>query len=667
MEGHIGSTEILAFVALAIMIAPTLAGWVRMPGLIGFVLAGTVLGPYVLGWLPEGSVDPLGQIGLLYLMFQAGLEIDMNTFEKNRSAAVMFGLLGFTFPFLFGMAEGSYILGFSLASAALIGSIWASHTLVTLPDVREAGLSASRAVTTTAGATIITDTLALIVLAVVTAEGDSPAAVLSTVLLGLVVLAAYCFIVLPWVGRHFFRGTGQARALRFAFMLFALTSAGVLSDLFGIEGLVGAFLAGLGVNRLAPHGGPLMERIDFFGEALFVPAFLVYVGTKIDPAVLLQPQTIVMALLFLAALLGGKGLAAFIAGKRLKFSGAEIGMMFGMTIPQAAATLAATLVGAEAGLLPPQVVNAVVFIVLTSIVMGSLITRRFAARIEIPAGATRPLGSSVLVGLAGETAVGPYMKIASAIAGGDDGLVMPMAVATADDRGTADAERLAKEATKAAESHGADVEARVRYATSYSGAMLDAIVERRASAVVMPMYSEGMGSRVFGGELDRVGRESPVPVIAVRLGSTEPAKIILGLDAKASSSADRYDQQIAVAVARTLSEAFELPLVVSARSDAAIDALTLPEETERMVGATPLLSLPTERLDDSVLVVPASLVRRLGPRASEFAGAHARLTTVIAAGPYRLRTSLGVPPVANYLGVTGGPAAAVALNQENPS
>lgn len=657
MSIQVDLTEILAVVALAIIIAPTIAGWVRMPGIIGFVLAGTLVGPFVLGWLPAGAVDELGKIGLLYLMFQAGLELNMTMFQKHRTSAIIFGILTFAFPFVAGALSGWLVLGFPLAAAVLIGSIWASHTLVTLPDVREAGLNSNRAVVTVAGATIITDTLALIILAVVTAQsGGTPVMVLVKVGVGLLMLSLYCFTVLPWIGTRFFRNTGQERALRFAFLLFALASAGVLSEAFGIEGLVGAFLAGLGVNRLVPKGGPLMEHVDFFGEALFVPAFLVYVGTKLNPAVVVEMTTVEMALLFVLVLAVGKGIAALLGGRILKFTLAESGLMFGMTIPQAAATLAATLVGAEAGLFSDKVVNAVVIVVLVSIIAGSLTTRRFAARVEMPSGSTRQLGLGVLVGLPSDAPFNVLMTVATAMAGEDDGLVMPMAVATGDGKGVAAADRLAQEATDVAEALGTDVEARVRFAESYSGAVLRAIVDRRASSVVTPMATRrSVARRVFGNDLERIGRESPVPVVAVRPGSDVFAKVVLGLDSKADSSADRHDQQLAVNVARALSERLDLPLTVGARTEAAIDALGLPSVAEKLIGPRSIQNHPEVLTAGSVLVVPAALVRRLGPFASEFADSNPDVTLVVVAGPYRLRTSFGVQANASIMGATIDP------------
>jgi nucleotide-binding universal stress UspA family protein len=342
-----------------------------------------------------------------------------------------------------------------------------------------------------------------------------------------------------------------------------------------------------------------------------------------------------------------------------------VGLVFGMTIPQAAATLAATLVGAKVGLFSEQVVNAVVFIVLASIVLGSILTRRFAERVELPAQSKRPLGAAVLVGLPGAMPSKLLVTVASCIASADDGLVMPVAVTTRDDRAIADAERIAAEATQAAEALGADVEARVRFADSYAGAMLEAVVDRRASALVTPLATDrGIVGRLIGGELERIGRESPIPVVAVRPGPEKITKVLVGLDSRVDTPAERYDQQLAIAAARALSAGLDVPLAVAGRDDAQVDAAGLSDVTERALGKHAVANHPEVLAPGAAFVVPASLVRRLGPFASEFARSHADVTLVIAAGPYRLRTSLGMGQSSSYLGVPMETAAAATPQQE---
>ena len=271
-------------------------------------------------------VDSLGHIGLLYLMFLAGLELDLNVFARLRQAAIQFGLLTFALPMAFGFV-GARWLGFDLPASILIGSLWASHTLVMYPIMQRFGITADPAVATTVGATVITDTLALLVLAVVAsgATGEGGLASNLALLVGLGVLALYCAFVLTFLTRWFFGGLGQDRTLRFVFVLAAFLSASFVAELGGIEGIVGAFFAGLALNRLVPNGGPLMDRVEFFGGALFIPAFLVSVGLLIDPTVLADPRTWQLAIVFAISLVLGKGGAALAIGRIRRFSRAAGG------------------------------------------------------------------------------------------------------------------------------------------------------------------------------------------------------------------------------------------------------------------------------------------------------------------------------------------------------
>jgi Kef-type K+ transport system membrane component KefB len=394
------------------------------------VVGGILAGPFVLGVLPEASLDALGGIGILYLMFMAGVELDLNLFKRYRSAAITFSLLTFTAPFLFSLWVSHQFMGLSLIASILMGAVWASHTLVAYPIVRETGLASNKAVATAVGSTAITDTLALLALAMVsgTAGDDAGAGNSSEFLIllklgvGLGFLLAYSLLFIPWLARRFFAGPGQERILRFVFVLGALTSAGLFAEMMGIEGIVGAFFAGLGLNRLIPNGGRLMEQTEFFGSALFVPAFLVSVGMLIDPAVLLSLSTIKMALMFAAALAAGKLLAAIIAGWRFKFSGAEIGVMFSLTLGQAAATLASTMVGLKLGLFTEDVVNAVLLVVLVSLVATSLGTRFFAHRVSPEALVVQPIGNSIMVPIRFGPTLQRTMALAAEIAQADAGL-----------------------------------------------------------------------------------------------------------------------------------------------------------------------------------------------------------------------------------------------------
>ena len=386
-----GPAWVFLGVVVVIAVFPWLAERVRVPGIIGLLLGGLLLGQNGLGVVPEGDlvIPAIGQIGLLYLMFLAGVELDLTVLQRYRRTAVAFALLTFVAPLVLGFAAAT-LLGYGTAASLLVGSLVASHTLVTYPTVRALGLGSNGAVATAVGATVLTDTLALLVLAGVagSATGEASGGELALQMgVGLAVLAVWCFVVLPRLGHAFFRGIGQERTLRFVFLLAALLSAAVVAEVFEIEGLVGAFFAGLGLNRLVPNRSPLMERTEFFGSALLVPLFLISVGLLIDPAVVVDPRTLAVAGALTVACLGGKALAAALTRPLFRFSWAEAGTVFSLTTPQAAATLAATVVGFELGLLSETVVNAVLVLIVVSLLVASA-AAELAGRRVAPAAAS---------------------------------------------------------------------------------------------------------------------------------------------------------------------------------------------------------------------------------------------------------------------------------------
>jgi len=654
-----GSESMLMVVALCIIIGPTLATRFRFPALVGLVLGGTLVGPYVLGWLHEGQIDSLGNIGLLYLMFQAGLEIDLAMFARNRRGAITFGMLTFTLPLVAGAMVGWW-LGMATAAALLIGSIWASHTLVTLPDVRAAGLGQNRAVTVTAGATVITDTLALIILAVVaaTSAGGSPAAVIGELGIGLAVLGFYTMWALPTITHNFFTGAGRERTLRFVALVFGFASAATIAVAFGIEGLVGAFLAGLGLNRLVPNGGALMERVDFFGTSLLVPAFLVYVGTKINPAVAFRLSTLELAGLFLAALLVGKLLAAIIGGKILRFTAGEIRLTFGMSVPQAAATLAATLVGADIGLFSEAVVNAVVVVVVASMVIGALMTRTAIALIPAAEEEERPLGTNVMVAVTPTNHMDGLMRVAAAIARADAGNVKPIVVSTVEQGTLKESEELSEEAEAAARAEGADAEGRVRRSASLVEGVLEAIDEEHASLLLTQWEGSLSASALaFGTALDQIGRRCPVPMAAGRFEADGFIRVILTLEPMGPARR-ALDSRIAAPLALALASPKDVQLLVLTPKgvdptrfgiDPTADHVTIAESEPG-----PRMYVPGGLREGDLLVMPARVARRLRSVAPGFAQMHKGTSVLIAAGPRRFALVPGTVRTGNYLGVTSG-------------
>jgi len=310
-----------------ILFGPIIVGRLGFPGLIGLVLGGFAIGAHGLNLVHAGNqtVPELGHLGLLYLMFVAGLELDLHVMKAYRKAAVLLGVLAFVIPMTAGIAVG-VALGWERPAAILLGALLSSHTLIVYPNLRDAGLGGNPAVATAVGATVLTDTFALVVLSLVagTQTGSgSPAVLAGGIVLGLVVLLVVGLAILPLVVDFAFRRFGDDRVVRYLVVIVALLLMAALAGLFGIEGIVGAFFAGLGLNRLVPNEGQSMERLEFFGAAVFIPVFIVSIGLLLDPSVMFTAHTLGLAGLIIAAAFAGKALACWTSGRILGFGFAE--------------------------------------------------------------------------------------------------------------------------------------------------------------------------------------------------------------------------------------------------------------------------------------------------------------------------------------------------------
>jgi Kef-type K+ transport system membrane component KefB len=428
-----GPTLGYAVLVMALILAPRIAEFLRLPAMVGLVLAGMALGPHGAHILEskEIALSALGTFGLLYLMFSAGLELDIKLFMKMKRVAITFALLSFAFPFTLGVV-GAKLLSYKWAAAILMGSNWGSHTLVTYPLLRQMGLSRNRAVATVVGATAVTDTSALLVLSVVSGTvqpSGSMAMQLVSIAVGLALLAIWSLLGLPRVGRWFFARVGTDRAYRFVFGIAAFLVGGVFAEAAGIDAIVGAFFAGLGLGRAIPEESPLMDRLQFMGSTFFIPIFLVSVGVLLEPKVMVDPKTLFVALVFTVAVLGGKALAAIVAGRVFKFSWPEVGVMSGLSGSQAAATLATTLVGAKLGLFDTTTINAVLVVILASLVLTPLMVTTFGKHVPTAAGEKAAFAKTVLVPVWGESSRAA-VRLAGRLAVSEGGIVVAASFAT---------------------------------------------------------------------------------------------------------------------------------------------------------------------------------------------------------------------------------------------
>jgi Kef-type K+ transport system membrane component KefB len=413
---------VFAIVAALILLAPIVMGRWRLPGMIGLLAAGALLGPNALGVLArDPSFVLFGTVGLLWIMFTAALEIDMAVLKRHSGASLAFGLFTFAIPMGLGLAVGHHLLGFAWPAAILLASTFASHTLVTYPIASRLGITRNPAVTTAVGGTIVTDTLALLVLAVIVASTRGSIDEMFWYRLG-VSLALYVVAILvglPPLARWFFRKVGRDGVAEFVFVLATVFGCAALSHLAGSEPIVGAFLAGLALNRLIPHHSTLMNRIQFTGEAVFVPFFLLSVGMLLDLRVFAGgPRAWAVAAAMVMTVHMTKWLAAE-ATRLLGYSRDQARLVFGLSVPQAAATLAATIVGHDIGLFDDAVVNGAILMILTSCMIAPLVVehhgRRLALIEEQESAEADTAGQRIVVALSRRSATAPLLELAMLI------------------------------------------------------------------------------------------------------------------------------------------------------------------------------------------------------------------------------------------------------------
>jgi Kef-type K+ transport system membrane component KefB len=515
---------------LVVLVGPAIMNRARIPGIIGLLVGGWAIGPHGLNLVQQGNqtVPELGQFGLLYLMFAAGLELDLGVFNVYRRKAVAFGLAAFLLPFACGFAVGR-VINFTIPAAILLGSLAASHTLITYPLVREAGLAKNPAVASAVGATVLTDTLSLTVLAVVagTQTGSgSTASIVSQLAVGFIVLILFSLLVLPWAAKLTLRRLGSDRSVRFLVALIAFLAAASVAQVFQIEGLIGAFFAGLGLNKLVPNEGQTMHQIDFFGSSVFVPIFLVSTGLLLDPSVMFEPETLKFAALFIASCIGGKALAAVFANRGLKVSRPEAKLMWAISIPQAAATLAATTVGFDIGLFDTIVVNAVLVLILVSIVTSTLIVPVVARRVEVPAAEEPALGERVLLAVHNEEPSAAATQLAARLARPDGGVVHTLLVRHNSNR-TVD-RRVVAALSSLAVKEGFDGDVHVAVDRSTAHAVVHGCADLGASIVVVETDLEtGYSPLGISNWEEAIVATLTVPLVLVKGGGAGIKRIVL--------------------------------------------------------------------------------------------------------------------------------------------
>ncbi|MFT4832499.1 MAG: Kef-type K+ transport system membrane component KefB, partial [Psychroserpens sp.] len=378
---------IFSLILFVILMVPILMNKLRVPGIIGLIISGAIIGPNGFNLLEKSLfVDLFSTIGLLYIMFIAGLDLDLNDFKTNRNKSIWFGLFTFSIPLGIGFPVCYYFLGYGFNASLLTASMFATHTLVTYPIVSKLGITKNQEVAITVGGTILTDTAVLIILAVLVGshEGNLTYVFWLKLLISLSLFMGIMFGVVPRVSKWFFKKLESEKHSHYIFVLAIVFFAAFLAELAGVEPIIGAFVAGLALNRLIPHSSVLMNRIEFIGNALFIPFFLISVGMLVDFRVILSGPTalIVSATLTVVAIFG-KWLAAFFTQLIFKYSKLQRRLIFGLSSSHAAATLAVILVGYKAKILDENILNGTVILILATCIVASFVTERAAKSLVV--------------------------------------------------------------------------------------------------------------------------------------------------------------------------------------------------------------------------------------------------------------------------------------------
>lgn len=508
-----------------VLITPLLSERVHLPGIVGLILGGMLVGPHGLGLLATDRViELLSTIGLIYLMFSAGLELDLHQFSRVRNKALLFGLLTFTIPQLSGILMGR-MLGWGWLSAVLLGSIYASHTLIAYPILSRLGIVTNEAVSVAIGATVFTDVASLLVLAIVAgAQSGDVSAVSIAWLIGLMTgYAALILLGMPYAGKFFFRHF-SGRAIEFQFVLVVLFVAALLAERIGMHAIVGAFLAGLAINSTLPPHSAVIGQVLFLGESFFIPMFLMYIGMVTDPlAIVTNAQTLLTGLALTVTIYTTKFAAAWVTTRLFHYSRDELLTVWGLSQAQAAATLAAVLVGVEIKLFPMTIFNGAILMILCTCITSPLLVQRFGSRLTPSrvSAEKKLLFDRILVPIANPQTQEHLITLANILARTTKGVLLPLHVAQAINRQGVELDhqqQLLDSVPKILADHETHIQPVRRVDTSIAKGILHAAIEHEASLIIMgwrgkPTFRQSL----FGTVLDEVVWNATVPVLVGRL------------------------------------------------------------------------------------------------------------------------------------------------------
>ena len=517
---------VLKFLLILIIIlsAPLLLNKLKVPHLLGLIIAGAIIGPYGLNLvLRDSSIILSGTAGLLYIMFLAGLEIDMGDFKRNSGKSLVFGMYTFLIPMGLGIVAGYYVLNFSMETSILLASMFASHTLIAYPIISRLGITKDKSVSITVGGTMITDTLALLVLTVIVgmATGQTGDYFWTRLSVSAIVFALFVVIVFPLIGRWFFKRV-QDSISQYIFVLVMVFLGAYLAQLAGMEAIIGSFLAGLALNRLIPHSSPLMHRVEFIGNSIFIPFFLIGVGMLINYRVFFTSfETIKVGIVMIIIATAAKYAAAWLTQKTFRMSVDQRRVIFGLSNAQAAATLAAVMVGYNVilgqtpegepiRLLNESVLNGTILMILVTCTMASFSAQRGAhnlavAQISEEKRQVEEHKERILIPVSNEETAEELVNLSLAVKSPKN-MRFLYALKVLDNQSTEEgsvkqAKRLLENAALTAAATDTHLQELLRYDLNVPNAVLSVILEHNITDLVLGLHKEKGISTSFLGRI----------------------------------------------------------------------------------------------------------------------------------------------------------------------
>lgn len=378
---------IIAVLFLVFWIVPLISKRIRVPSIILIIVAGTIIGPYGLNIISiDNSLKLLADIGIVFIMFLAGIELDINQIKINKKQSIVFGILAFAIPFIIGFGIFHIFLNVSIVSSILIALMFSTQTLISMPIVSKLDLNNNRSAVTAVGGTIVTDAIVLfsISLLITSIHGALDAEYLLIFFSFIVLFVLLVTFIFPLVARKFFKQSEESYYAYFTLIMALLFLAGTIAYWVGLEAIIGAFLAGVVLNKYIPKNSALMSNLHFTGNAIFIPIFLFYVGMLINyKSVIGSSETILISMILTLSAIISKYFAAWIAGKSFKFTSDEIGLLFGLSTSHAAIVIAIALIGYNLDLISISLLNATVILILFSCVVSSYLVEHYGKKIVL--------------------------------------------------------------------------------------------------------------------------------------------------------------------------------------------------------------------------------------------------------------------------------------------